>query len=44
MMCAVPECVCCQVALAAASGFQFDKGSSRGVEGAHHGEAHTEDH
>lgn len=44
MKCMVPERVCFQVALAAPCGFQFDKGPSRGVKGAHHGETHTEDH
>lgn len=43
-VCVVPQCVRRQVALAAACGFQLDKGSSSGVKGAHHGETHTEDH
>ena len=39
----VPECVCGEVALATAGGFQLDECSSSWVEGAHEGKTHAED-
>lgn len=40
----IPESISCEIALTPTSGLQFDKSPSRGVKGAHEGDAHAEYH